>query len=156
MIADPNFSLDLESHWVELPGGDPARYGFRDEVRDLTIAITSIAAQTAPTDMDAVAALFADEQIDAERQRARTMRTQTTIYEPIIAAQTWGRAIVGYGHDDTGRQFSFAGSLTASCIISVNGWSGILSEQQMFEVMDEVLARIVFDHTALPPSSQPC
>lgn len=149
MIETPNFSLDLEPPWQEVPGEDPEHYNFRDDTRDLLVTVSAMALHIAPDAVAQFASLLVDTRFQAEVDAGRALDRRATVYEPIIVPQPWGNAVAYYGHDVTGRQFSFSGSVTPRCAISLYGSSDKLSERGLLAAMDEVASRIAFDRRPL-------
>lgn len=150
MINNPNFSLDLGHPWRQLETGDPEQYNFHDDDRDILIVLSSITHPgIAEDDLDHFAELFAGMRLRAEADAASIFDSPVTFYEPIIVRQPWGRALAYYGHDATGRQFGYSGSITRNCTINLYMQSNTLSERELFEAMDEVFSKIEFDRTPL-------
>jgi hypothetical protein len=151
VIEDANFSLDLGQCWQRIDPAGAERYGFRSDGRDIQIVVSSVThAAGMPDDLEDFAALLAELKQRAEIDTARILGHPTTVYEPIIAAQPWGRAVVYYGHDAAGRQFGYSGAITRRCTINLYMLSEGLSERELFEAMDDVFSRIRFDRTPLP------
>lgn len=155
MIEDPNFSLHLESPWVRVPGEEEELYNFRDDERDIVITISALPLEIGTAAIDAVADKLVQFRLNAEAEAAHALDRRLTVYEPIVVPRPWGRAIAYYGHDNSGRQFSFSGILTVRTAISLYMSSAKLSERALMEAMDEVGSRIVFDRTPLgePPGA---
>lgn len=149
MIEDPNFSLTLDAGWLETPGSDADHYAFHDPARGVAATLSALALDADPDALANFAEVFAEMRMQAEADAARALGHLATIYEPIVAPQSWGQAIAWYGHDDSGRQFSFSGIVTPSRVISLYMSSSRLSEAQLAVAMDEVLTRIEFDRTPL-------
>lgn len=155
MIADPDFSLDLGPAWQRVPDDDPRLYKLIETARGVIVVIRAMSVDVPAPQMDEMASLLIELRLSGERERAAAAGLSPVIYEPIIVPQPWGRAAAFYGHDETGRQFGFSGFVTSRCMISLYCSSDALSEQELLEAMDELLARIEFDRTALPAAAQP-
>lgn len=156
MIQTANFSLDLEAPWQQSPSADLDNYAFRDVTRDIGIIVSAMPLDIAPEAIHQFASLLVDTRFQAEVEAGRATDRRATVYEPIVATQPWGSAVAYYGHDVTGRQFSFSGSVTPRCAISLYGSSEKLSERGLLKAMDEVASKILFDRTPLAlPTRQP-
>lgn len=150
MIQTPNFSLDLEPPWQQSSGDDPDQYTFRDEARDIVVTVSAMPLDIATDAIAQFASLLVDTRFQAEVDAGRAPDRRATVYEPIVAPQPWGCAVAYYGHDVTGRQFGFSGSVTPRCAISLYGSSDKLSEQGLLAALDEIASKVVFDRTPLP------
>lgn len=151
MIHDPAFSLDLGSPWQAVPGDDPEQYSFVDTARDIGITLSALPIDITADAIDQFAGALVESRLRAEADAATAFDHRMTIYEPIIVPRAWGCAVAYYGHDDSGRQFSYSGMVTRSAIISLYMSTGRLSERELMEAMDEVGSRIEFDRTPLEP-----
>ncbi len=149
MIENPNFSIDLGPPWQEVANDDPEQYNFRDHQRDIVITMSAIAIDVAPAAIDQFASILVESRLRAECDAARAFAHATTIYEPIVVPLPWGRAVAYYGHDDTGREFSYSGLITPRSVINLYMSTGRLSERELMEAMDEVGSLIEFDRTPL-------
>lgn len=149
MIQTPNFTLELGLPWQASAGQDPEHYAFRDETRDVVVVVSVMSLHIAPEAIAQFASLLVDTRFQAEVDAGRAPDRRATVYEPIVAPQPWGSAVAYYGHDVTGRQFSFSGSVTPRCAISLYGSSDKLSERGLLQAMDEVASKITFDRTPL-------
>jgi hypothetical protein len=149
MIIDPDFTLDLGHSWERVPDDDPRLYKFLESSSGMIVVIRATTVDVPPHQMDDMANLLLDLRISGERERAAAAGLNPIIYEPIVVPQPWGRATAFYGHDEAGRQFGFSSFVTGTCMISLYGSSSKLSQQELLEMMDEVLAKIEFDRTPL-------
>lgn len=150
MIHDPNFTLELQPPWESVPSEDPEQYNLRDAEKGIVVTLSAMAQLIAPDWIEWVTDQFVKLRLNAETDAARAFGRTFTIYEPIIAPFPWGRAVTYYGHDDTGRQFSFSGMITCRTIISLYMSSELLTEAKLMQAMDEVWSRIEFDRSPLP------
>lgn len=153
MIDDPDFTLDLDQAWEKVPDDDPRLYKFLETERGIIIVIRAMSVAVSSDRMDEMAHLLLELRVTGERERAAAAGLDPIIYESIVVPQAWGRAAAFYGHDETGRQFSFSGFVTRRGLIGVYASSDRLSERELFEALDEVISRIEFDRTPLesPP-----
>ena len=87
--------------------------------------------------------------LQAEDETAKRHSPPATIYEPIVVPRPWGRALAYYGHDASGRQFSYSGTVIAKGVIGIYMTSPTLAERALMAAMDEVYARLQFDRTPL-------
>jgi hypothetical protein len=149
MIEASHFSLDPGIHWLELSTDDPDAYSLIDENREISATLSSLALRADPAALEDFAHIFADMRVQAEADAGRMFGRIATIYEPIVAPQPWGQALAYYGHDDSGRQFSFSGIVRPGSVISLHMSSTRLGEAKLAMAMDEVLTRIAFDRTPL-------
>lgn len=149
MIEDPNFTLTLGGGWQELRSDDPEQYNFRDLEREISATLSSMPLNADPATLGEFAHILTGMRIHAEADAGQVFGHVATIYEPIVVPQAWGQAVAYYGHDDSGRQFSFSGIVTPGAMISLHMSSNRLNEAQLAEAMDEVLTRIEFDRTPL-------
>jgi hypothetical protein len=149
VIDDPNFALDLGQPWQEMSDDIPQQYSFRDATRDIVITLSAMSLDIAPGNIAQFASMLVDSRLRAEGDAARALDHRATIYEPIVVPRPWGRAVAYYGHDDTGRRFSFSGMVTPRSAISLYMSTGQLSERELMTAIDEVGSRIVFDRTSL-------
>jgi hypothetical protein len=149
VIDDPHFSLDLGPAWQALPPGVPGQYDFRDADRDILLMLTAVAHQVAPDALDDFASLLVALKARADSEAARIFAHAATIYEPIVVPRAWGRAVAYYGHDDSGRQFGFSGTIAPRFAIHLTMSSARLSEGDLMQAIDEVNSRIVFARTPL-------
>lgn len=144
MINDPNFSLELGQCWQKAPSSESDVYNFRDERRDVVATLGSVTLASESEGLERLARALVELRLHAEAEGGRAFGRSSTIYEPIVAPQPWGQAVAYYGHDDTGRQFSFSGIVTTASVITLYMSSSRLSEVELAEAMDEVLSRIAF------------
>lgn len=155
MISDPNFSLRLEACWRETPSDDPEQYTFRDDARAIDLTLSAMTLAVAAGAIDEFARVLVDTRLRAEGDSARVFDHRATIYEPIVVPRPWGRAVAYYGHDDSGRQFSYSGIVTRHGVISLYMSTSALGERALMEVMDEVCSRVEFDRTPLAVADPP-
>ncbi|HEX7752730.1 MAG TPA: hypothetical protein VF440_10045 [Novosphingobium sp.] len=157
MIDDPHFTLDLGPPWLPLPRQDAEHYRFRDAARDIVMTLSALALDSRAEDLAFLADKLVRTRLQAEVDAAAVAGRRFTAYEPIVAPQSWGQAVAYYGHDDAHddgpRQFGYAGLVTPRSLISLYMSSGRLSEYELAEAMDDMLARIGFDRSPLAPCS---
>jgi hypothetical protein len=151
VINDPNFTLDLGPRWLTQATADPQQYRFTDEARDITMTLSSGAHRLDPDAVAPFAADLARRRVAAESEAAGAAGRTILIYEPIVVPQRWGESIAYYGHDSSGRRFSFAGTVTATTLIGLYMESGRLTEGALARAMDTVLSHIDFDQTPIRP-----
>lgn len=149
MIDDPNFSLDPGPAWHQVANDDAGQYNLRDDARDIDVTLSAIAIAIAPDTIDQLASVLIDSRLHGESDAARAFDRPATIYEPIVVPRPWGRAVAYYGHDESGRQFSFSGIVTPRTVISLYMSSGRLTERELMEAMDAMGSAIVFDRTPM-------
>ncbi len=150
MIDDPDFTLELGPSWEEIPDEDPRLHKFFEAERRITLVVRAMDVDIPPDRLDDVADILLQLRVTGEREHAAAAGLDPVIFEPIVVPQVWGRAAAFYGHDETGRQFSFSGFVTCRFMIGVYGSSDRLSERELLAALDEVLSAIEFDRTPLP------
>lgn len=149
MLQHPLFSFDFDPRWQILSGDNGDSFSFRDDNRDISIALSALPADLDNATIEAFTTSLIAERLRGESDAASALGRPTTIYEPIVVPYAWGRAIAYYGHDDAGRQFSFSGSVTTHGAINLALTSCSLSEHELLAAMDEANLRIQFERTAL-------
>jgi hypothetical protein len=149
VIEDPHFSLDLDEAWRRLPEDAGEQYDFRDDSRDIVITLSAVGIAIETGCVDQFAQMLVDMRMQAEHDAALAFGHSIILYEAIVMPFPWGRAVVYYGHDDMGRQFSYSGIVTRASLINFYMSTSRLSQQQLLEAMDEIGSRIVFDRTPL-------
>ena len=150
MIEDPNFSLILGPPWRRIESVDPLQYSFTDDDRGILIVISAVTHKGVRAGgLDRLVDLIAELKMRAEVDAARIFGNPASFCEPIIVPQPWGRAVAYYGNDAAGRQFGYSGAITRDRTINLYMLSRNLPERSLFETMDDVFSRILFDRTPL-------
>ena len=149
MIQHAIFSLDLDLRWQPIANDDADQFNFRDDLRDITITLSAIDATLDGKQIEDFTNYLVESRLRAEDEAATHFSQSITIYEPIIVPRPWGRAVAYYGHDASGRQFSYSGAVTTSGVINLYMTSTMLTERELMAAMDEVNARIEFDRTPI-------
>lgn len=149
MIQHAIFSLDLDPRWQAIANDDPDQFNFRDDIRGIYITLSAIDVPLDGHQIEDFTQHLVEARLRAEDEAAAHFSHATTIYEPIIVPRPWGRAVAYYGHDATGRQFSYSGAVTAHGAINLYLTSPTLTERELMTAMDEVNSRIEFDRTPL-------
>lgn len=149
MIQHAVFSLDLDPRWQAIANDDPDQFNFHDDVRSVSANIYYSIASLDTESIDIFTRHLVELRLQAEDETAKPHSLPATIYEPIVVPRPWGRALAYYGHDASGRQFSYSGTVTAKGAIGIYMTSSTLTERALMAAMDEVYSRLQFDRTPL-------
>lgn len=132
-----------------MPSNSVDNFTFHDPDRSISIALQICAANLDEASIEDFTKALVESRLLQENAVATTLGRSATIYEPIVVPYPWGRAVAWYGHDDTGRQFSFSGTVTAHGAICLTLTSQTLSERELLAAMDDVNLRIQFERPVL-------
>ncbi len=143
-VTAPGYSLVLSEDWREIPSSDPEQKTFESRSRDVQLVISSMDVSVERPDPEVAAQRLVEFRLDGERQAAERFDLKMTIAEPIIVPQPWGQAVAYYGHDDTGRTFSYSGAVTPEQILSMYIESNTLSNDELSVVFQEIFNGLTF------------
>lgn len=146
MIEDPNFAIEMDDCWQAIPVDIESFHGFHHIEKDLVAIFYSQSFRAVNRDLDELADLVAN--MGLARMTADPARLdQTTICEPIIVPQPWGRAIVCMGHERDGRCTVFSAAVTPVCYITLHLSSDVMTESELLAETDDLVSRVDFDRT---------
>ncbi|MFN4184092.1 MAG: hypothetical protein ACK4M6_04850 [Hyphomonas sp.] len=146
-VTAPGYSLKLNGDWSELPSDDPEQKTFVSPAHDVRLVISAFDVSGSEIEPQEAAEALVQIRINAEGEAAVHFGRLMTIAEPVVAPQPWGAMVAYYGHDDTGRQFNFAGMVTRQQILQTYVESPTLSGDALFEVFQEIQQGLTFDQT---------
>jgi len=147
-VSTPSYSLKLNGDWRELPSDDPEEKTFVSRVHDVRLVISSMDVSGTQVDPQEAAEVLVQMRMDAERKAADHFGRFMTIAEPVVVPQPWGAMVAYFGHDNTGRQFNFAGMVTRSQVLQTYVESPSLSGDELFVVFQEVQQGLTFDQSS--------
>jgi hypothetical protein len=146
-VTTPSYSLTLSGDWRELPSDDPEQKTFVSRAHDVRLVISSLDVTGTQVDPQDAAQHLVQMRMNAERQAAERYGRLMTIAEPVVAPQPWGAMVAYYGHDNTGRQFNFAGMVTRRQVLQTYVESPTLSGDELFAVFQEIQQGLSFDES---------
>jgi hypothetical protein len=144
-VTKQRFTLSLGGDWEERPSPDPEVTMFHSPHLGANLVISAMGLNAKLADTGRVAEKLINLRMESEKQVAAETGIDMTIARPRIVQQPWGHATAYYGVDANGRMFNFSGMVTPKQSIGVYVESKRLSEEVMRELLQQVLAKLIFD-----------